>query len=73
MPWRRTASLKPKPEKQPWTPSTPIWPIVLLAGLLFFLSLDSPLLEPQEARYAEIPRQMLDQHSLDRDQIDAGQ
>jgi 4-amino-4-deoxy-L-arabinose transferase-like glycosyltransferase len=43
--------------------STSIWPIVLLAGLLFFLALDSPLLEPQEARYAEIPRQMLHEHS----------
>jgi dolichol-phosphate mannosyltransferase len=33
---------------------------VLLMGLLLFLSgLSAPLLEPQEARYAEIPRQML--------------
>jgi 4-amino-4-deoxy-L-arabinose transferase-like glycosyltransferase len=33
--------------------------IVCLAGLLFLTVLDAPLLEPQEARYAEIPRQML--------------
>src|SRR5437764_9845002 len=33
--------------------------VVLAAGLLFFARLDAPLLEPQEARYAEIPRQML--------------
>jgi 4-amino-4-deoxy-L-arabinose transferase-like glycosyltransferase len=40
-------------------------PIVLLvAGLLFFLSLGAPLLEPQEARYAEIPRQMLAEGKL---------
>lgn len=33
--------------------------LVVAAGLLFFARLDLPLLEPQEARYAEIPRQML--------------
>jgi dolichol-phosphate mannosyltransferase len=34
--------------------------LVLLMGLLLFLGgLSAPLLEPQEARYAEIPRQML--------------
>src|SRR5205807_5484966 len=31
----------------------------LIAGLLFFTRLSCPLLEPEEARYAEIPRQML--------------
>jgi 4-amino-4-deoxy-L-arabinose transferase-like glycosyltransferase len=34
--------------------------ILGIGGLLFFWRLDLPLLEPQEARYAEIPRQMLD-------------
>ncbi len=43
--------------------STPCSPIVfgillLLAATLFFLRLRAPLLEPQEPRYAEIPRQM---------------
>ncbi len=33
--------------------------VLLVSGLLFFLGLQAPLLEPQEARYAEIPRQML--------------
>jgi 4-amino-4-deoxy-L-arabinose transferase-like glycosyltransferase len=33
--------------------------LALLAGSLFFSRLDLPLLEPEEARYAEIPRQML--------------
>ena len=33
--------------------------LVLIAVALFFLSLRAPLLEPQEPRYAEIPRQML--------------
>lgn len=33
--------------------------IFLIAVTLFFLSLRAPLLEPQEPRYAEIPRQML--------------
>jgi 4-amino-4-deoxy-L-arabinose transferase-like glycosyltransferase len=32
---------------------------VLLAAMVFFIRLDCPLLEPEEARYAEIPRQML--------------
>jgi len=34
--------------------------LVLVAGLLFFTRLDCPLQEPEEPRYAEIPRQMLD-------------
>jgi dolichol-phosphate mannosyltransferase len=33
--------------------------LVVMAALLFFSRLRSPLLEPEEARYAEIPRQML--------------
>lgn len=33
--------------------------VLLVACLLFFSRLRAPLLEPQEARYAEIPRQML--------------
>ena len=33
--------------------------LLVVASLLFFLRLRAPLLEPQEARYAEIPRQML--------------
>jgi dolichol-phosphate mannosyltransferase len=33
--------------------------LALMAGLLFFTRLSCPLLEPEEARYAEIPRQML--------------
>src|SRR5437899_9675454 len=40
--------------------------LLLLLGvgsLLFFWRLDLPLLEPQEARYAEISRQMLDSGS----------
>jgi len=41
------------------------WPALLLvlgmAAPLFLAVLDAPLLEPQEPRYAEIPRQMLEQ------------
>ena len=33
----------------------------LMACSLFLVKLDVPLLEPEEARYAEIPRQMLEQ------------
>jgi 4-amino-4-deoxy-L-arabinose transferase-like glycosyltransferase len=32
--------------------------LLILACLLFYARLDCPLLEPEEARYAEIPRQM---------------
>jgi dolichol-phosphate mannosyltransferase len=34
--------------------------VLAVASLLFFGRLRAPLLEPQEARYAEIPRQMLE-------------
>src|SRR5262249_45757218 len=33
--------------------------LVLVAALLFFARLDCPLQEPEESRYAEIPREML--------------
>src|SRR5204862_1528824 len=33
--------------------------LLILASLLFFCRLRTPLLEPEETRYAEIPRQML--------------
>lgn len=35
--------------------------LALVAALLFFSRLNTPLLEPEEARYAEIPRQMLEE------------
>ena len=38
--------------------------LVLIAVVLFFLRLHAPLLEPQEPRYAEIPRQMLSEGRL---------
>src|SRR5437879_5517240 len=41
----------------------PLLLVLAVACLLFFSRLDLPLLEPQEARYAEIPRQMLDSGS----------
>lgn len=37
--------------------------VLLVASLLFFARLRAPLLEPQEGRYAEIPRQMLAENS----------
>ena len=33
--------------------------VMAVAALLFFSRISTPLLEPEEARYAEIPRQML--------------
>src|SRR5207247_2362940 len=33
--------------------------VIVVAALLFFGRLGAPLLEPEEARYAEVPRQML--------------
>jgi dolichol-phosphate mannosyltransferase len=47
-----------------WARGLDLAPIILIAmaGLLFFARLRSPLLEPEESRYAEIPRQMLFEH-----------
>jgi dolichol-phosphate mannosyltransferase len=57
--WSRVAFRRSSPPAQP-CPAGP--PIVLfaIALLLCFCRLGSPLLEPEEARYAEIPRQMLE-------------
>jgi dolichol-phosphate mannosyltransferase len=51
----------PKPSSGPGPRSSVLGVLVLIvmAALLFFTRLRCPLLEPQEARYAEIPRQML--------------
>src|SRR5207244_9831607 len=38
--------------------------LILVAALLFFTRLGCPLQEPEEPRYAEIPRQMLSEGSL---------
>lgn len=56
-------------DAQPFGPGAPNRPalrdcsasllLLVIAGLLFFARLDSPLLEPEDAFYAEIPRQML--------------
>ncbi|HEV3117149.1 MAG TPA: glycosyltransferase [Gemmataceae bacterium] len=57
--------------EQPGTPGRVQFPVVLqtallviVAALLFFARLGSPLQEPEESRYAEIPRQMLENGSL---------
>jgi 4-amino-4-deoxy-L-arabinose transferase-like glycosyltransferase len=52
------------PERQRRTPEARRWRsglviLLFIALTLFFLRLRAPLLEPQEPRYAEIPRQML--------------
>ncbi len=54
----------PSPRQQTWTEAKlsrhlGLALVVFAAILLFFLQLRAPLLEPQEPRYAEIPRQML--------------
>jgi dolichol-phosphate mannosyltransferase len=62
--WSRVLFAGPSQAKEtrpagPWALDLGFWTVVLLAALLFFSNLRCPLLEPQEARYAEIPRQML--------------
>src|SRR5262249_14413049 len=49
----------PSQPARPWTLDFGLATLVLVAALLFFTRLTCPLLEPDEARYAEIPRQML--------------
>jgi dolichol-phosphate mannosyltransferase len=48
---------------EPAVPRGALWPglaiVLTVAVLLFFTQLKAPLLEPQEPRYAEIPREML--------------
>jgi dolichol-phosphate mannosyltransferase len=57
-PGSRGETLEPVPGHLPW-PALAL--VVVLAALLFFTRLRAPLLEPQEPRYAEIPRQMLEE------------
>lgn len=45
-------------EKRSSVPALGALLLLVAAALLFFSRLSTPLLEPQEARYAEIPRQM---------------
>jgi 4-amino-4-deoxy-L-arabinose transferase-like glycosyltransferase len=47
-----------------WRREPGFWIVAILAGLLFFVRFHCPLQEPQEARYAEIPRQMLEERSF---------
>jgi dolichol-phosphate mannosyltransferase len=69
--WTRIAFAgnNPSPDEAGETHSLPSpWPalalLLVVAGLLFFTKLRAPLLEPQEPRYAEIPRQMLQEGSF---------
>jgi dolichol-phosphate mannosyltransferase len=47
-----------------WSSVVPFLLLVIVTSLLFFTRLSCPLLEPEESRYAEIPRQMLTQGAL---------
>mgnify|MGYP001226692390 FL=1 len=57
--WTRVAFRRPAPRALPCAAASAL---LLLAVALFlcFCRLGAPLLEPEEARYAEIPRQMLE-------------
>ncbi|HEV2950440.1 MAG TPA: glycosyltransferase [Gemmataceae bacterium] len=47
------------PESKAWYLDLGFWTVFIVAVVLFFARMRTPLLEPDEARYAEIPRQML--------------
>jgi dolichol-phosphate mannosyltransferase len=48
---------------KPWYLDLGFWTVFIVAVVLFFGRMRTPLLEPDEARYAEIPRQMLNEGS----------
>jgi dolichol-phosphate mannosyltransferase len=50
-------------ESKSWYLDLGFWMVLSVAVVLFFARFRSPLLEPDEARYAEIPRQMLNEGS----------
>ncbi len=52
------ATAKPNESNFGLSAKAALFLLVLVAGLLFFSQLQAPLLEPQEARYAEIAREM---------------
>lgn len=49
----------PQPTQRPWLFQPAFWCLMLMAALLSFGQMGVPLQEPEEPRYAEIPRQML--------------
>jgi dolichol-phosphate mannosyltransferase len=52
------------PEPRRWRSGVVCAMLMVLAATLFLLRLRAPLLEPQEPRYAEIPRQMMQEGRL---------
>jgi dolichol-phosphate mannosyltransferase len=54
----------PHPDGRRRFPLPSLLLMLLVAGLLFFARLRAPLLEPQEPRYAEVPREMLAEGSF---------
>ncbi len=63
--WSRVLFPVDRREAERETPSTVgALLLILVAALLFFTRLGCPLQEPEEPRYAEIPRQMLSEGSL---------
>lgn len=57
--WSRVLFSAPNPRRRPETLDLGFGLLIAVAALLFFGHFRCPLQEPQEARYAEIPRQML--------------
>src|SRR5882762_9336821 len=58
--WSHVTFAGTDPASEPFRWRSLLW-LLLIPGLLLYVSMAFPLFEPDEGRYAEIPREMLEQ------------